>query len=563
MRSLPKLSPFLYFIPLIFIFTINSFSQTYTHAISWINPTKADYPGGRGPDELIIYNQKYPSKNTGTNQYGTEAVVVNNRITQIGQNNSSIPDNGFVISGHGEGSRFLIYYAKVGAIVSYSDKNIKITIDLECLGKEMQYKLDKIQAFYEKSIKTVKGIDNSAIEKRIHAIDKVTPQIDKYYLRRDSLNILKGFKSLDSLLQEILFLCTESPFIEARGVWYRPVEKNKEEIIKTLDRLQRGNFNQIYVETIWNGETIYPGSITSQKKQFKGFDPLKIFIEEGAKRGIEVHAWIHTFFVGYVGKTDKYDIGPILKKHPDWAIKKHDGAKVSNTEYGYLYVCPARPEVQNFLASLYKEVITKYPKLGGLQLDYIRYPENTSLDESSCYCDYCRSEFKKNYGVDPLNITPESDPKLQENWRLWRENNITTFVKRIRNENKNAILSADIFPDTMKSRETKMQDWLLWARRGYLDFIAPMAYSMDAKWIDQKVNEMRSKLGKNRNIYCGLAPFMGLTNEMLVEQINTIRNNSADGVIFFSLADLSDELIDYLKLGPFRERALIPHNYKK
>jgi uncharacterized lipoprotein YddW (UPF0748 family) len=538
------------------------FSQTYTTKITSINPDPNQYPGGRGPDELVIYNPEYTSPKTGTNQYGIEIIVQNGRVTSIGGNNSDIPRDGFVVSGHGSGNKWLAENSKVGAIVVIEKNQIKITIDLECLRKNAQYKIDKTQRNYAFWSSYKNDFDSKPIEKRIADFQKLTSEIDFYYNEGDSLSVVKGLKKVDSILKEILFLTSESPSIEARGVWYRPIEKSKEEIIKTLDKIEKANFNLLFVETIWNGETIYPGKITQQKRQFMHFDPLKIFIEEGAKRGIEVHAWIHTFFVGYVGKTDLYDIGPVLKKHPEWAIKKRDGSKVSKAEDGYLYVCPAKPEVQDFLASLYKEITTKYPKIGGIQLDYIRYPENQSPDESYCYCDFCRSEFLRLYGVDPTTITPEKNPEQWEKWNQWRESNITRFVERIRKENKSSILSADIFPDTTISKKTKMQDWLLWVKNNYIDVIAPMAYTTESKWLDDQIKNMKKIIYNNYRIYCGIAPFLNLDPESLYDQIQTIRENSIGGMVMFSLGYLSDEILYLLKLGPFREKSLIPHKIK-
>jgi uncharacterized lipoprotein YddW (UPF0748 family) len=552
----------LYLLIFIGMINISAFSQTYQIKINKINPGPNQYPGGRGPDELVIYNPDYTSPQTGTNQYGIEITVQNGRVTLVGGNNSVIPKDGFVVSGHGKANQWLSQFSKIGAAVTIIDNSVKMIIDLDCLGKEIQLKINKAQRIVEEASYQNKNIDQDQIGKRIQDLQEITSEIDLAYIKKDSIPVVNGLKKVDSIVKEILYLTAESPMIEARGVWYRPIEKNKAEIIRTLDKMEGANLNLLFLESIWNGETIYPGKITRQKKQFNKFDPLKIFIEEGEKRGIEVHAWIHTFFVGYVGKTDKVDVGPILKNHPDWAIKKRDGLKVSTDEEGYLYVCPAKPEVQDFLASLYSEITEKYPKLGGIQLDYIRYPENSSLTESYCYCDYCRSSFKKLYNSDPMDISPDKDPKLWKKWSDWREANINRFVERIRNENKKTILSADIFPDTAISKTTKMQNWLLWGKNGYLDIVAPMAYTTESKWVGEQMVNMKKMLPRNQLIYCGLAPFLSLSPENLFEQIQTVRANSISGIIMFSLAYLSDEVLHLLKLGPFREKALLPHKYK-
>ena len=67
-----------------------------------INPTETAYPGGRGTDQLVVYTRDYGKPTTGTNPYGTEFVVAGGIVTEFGSNNGRIPEDGFVVSGHGE-----------------------------------------------------------------------------------------------------------------------------------------------------------------------------------------------------------------------------------------------------------------------------------------------------------------------------------------------------------------------------------------------------------------------------------------------------------------------------
>ena len=64
-----------------------------------ISPTN-NFPGHRGPGQLVIYNREY-GKTTGTNEFGKEAVVVDDMVVALTGANSTIPKDGYVISGHG------------------------------------------------------------------------------------------------------------------------------------------------------------------------------------------------------------------------------------------------------------------------------------------------------------------------------------------------------------------------------------------------------------------------------------------------------------------------------
>jgi len=360
------------------------------------------------------------------------------------------------------------------------------------------------------------------------------------------------------MLDEVEYRISLSTSVEGRGVWHRPTEKNSEEISAVVRKLADAGFNMIFLETIWRGETIYPGFITKQKKEFVGFDPLRTYIVEGKKYGVEIHAWIHTFFVGYLGHDEDTSTGPILSEHPDWQLVKRNGEKISKTEPGYLYVNPAHPKVQEFIASLYKEVRTNYPNLAGIQMDYIRYPVNVPLDESSDYSDVSREKFKEYSGVDPLTINPADNPEQWEAWRLWREQNITNFVKKIRWENPEILLSADIFPDIEEALKTKMQNWGDWANKGYVNFLVPMIYTVNSEWVTEAIGKMRGITGEQFPLYIGLAPFLKLTPSQLLLQIELSRESNANGVILFSSSSITDEQLQLLSIGPFRKKALIP-----
>ena len=62
------------------------------------------FPGYRGPNQLVIYKRDF-GRTTGTNEFGKEAVVEDNVVVKLTGANSTIPRNGFVISGHGRGKK--------------------------------------------------------------------------------------------------------------------------------------------------------------------------------------------------------------------------------------------------------------------------------------------------------------------------------------------------------------------------------------------------------------------------------------------------------------------------
>ena len=89
-------------------------------------PSTGTYPGNRGPDELIIYTPNYEKPTTHTNQWGTEAVVRNGMVVKQNDHNTPIPSDGYVVSGHGEASRWIEEYLKSGILTEYDQTAIRI-----------------------------------------------------------------------------------------------------------------------------------------------------------------------------------------------------------------------------------------------------------------------------------------------------------------------------------------------------------------------------------------------------------------------------------------------------
>lgn len=514
-----------------------------------------DYPGGRGEHQLIVYTPAYGKPTTGTNQWGVEAIVKDDIVIAVGGNNSPIAPGHYVLSGHGRARLFITNTIRIGSKITLSDSAVTVSFDAESFRIYAELRHRDLTKKFAQLRPKLSPEERSVVQRSLDTLKALSAgELPSDPGAGDSAYYADGMR----LLTEAEYRISLSPPVEGRGVWHRPKEKNREEIAALVKKFADAGFNMIFVETIWRGETIYPGFITSQKSEFTGFDPLRAYLDEGKKQGVEIHAWIHTFFVGYVGAADDSGTGPILTAHPDWQLVKRNGEKVSRAEPGYLFVNPAHPDAQNFIASLYKEVRTLYPDLAGMQLDYIRYPVNVPLDESSDYSDLSRSEFKKVSGVDPMTINPSEHPAEWEQWRLWREKVITDFVKRIRWENPEVLLSADIFPDIEEAHATKMQNWGEWANKGYVNVLAPMAYTVNTDWVGESIVKMRSVVGEKFPLYVGLAPFMKLTPSTLLQQIEKCREMNVEGIILFAASSLSDEQLRLLSAGPFRTRAATP-----
>ncbi|MGL5347595.1 MAG: glycoside hydrolase family 10 protein [Peptostreptococcaceae bacterium] len=553
------------------------------------------YPGFRGQDQLIIYTSEYEMETTGTNDYGAEIVVEGTLeegvIVSKGGNNNKIPEEGYILSGHGEAASFLVNDGMIGASVSVDMENDNVVISIT--PKSL---LVSAKSSYEDASKSLEDaklrlldIDYEESEinlKRSEEHLKNATELAKIIEMGDTssevqFKFLDEVEAIEKTSLNTQYFATESRVVDARGLWHRPSETNLQQVTKTLDELKENNINMLFIETLYDGYTIYPtkNEVITQRDNFKnanygeyGNDLLKAFVEEGKKRGIEVHTWVHTFRAG-----DK-EINPILsqEEYEDWTLINYNNTELTIYEDDYYFMDPANPEVRNCLTEIYKEIASNYD-VDGIQLDYIRYPVGKYKSDSGYgkNDDSTMNQFRKEYNISSdTDIRELMDKDKNQDWKVWedrwnefKQGKITTFVKDVSEEleiiNKDILVSTAIFPNIEEAKMSKMQDWPKWVENGYIDLTAPMAYYKDAQTVKEDVTEMVEYVGGNCLNYAGIAPtFVGLIAPENRTHVKAALEGKAQGTIVFASQNLLgiQDVQHVLKSSTHRENAITPHS---
>lgn len=539
--------------------------------IDRINPTVSNnskgayYPGQRGANQLIVYTKEYGSR-TGTNEFGSEAVVINGRVTQLNGADSIIPYNGFVISGHGSAKNWINENITIGTQVFLDKQNNEIRTFITP---------DSFIFAAEEKIKEVLSI--------MHYYELNNPCYDRSeaenYLKKAKHNLKKAQKDSDEVQKYAKIASamankaieTALPYYpnEFKGIWIRPTETTVGQIKNTLDKIEKAGINNIFLETYFHGKTIYPSEVlekyglTNQREEFIGFDPLQVWIKEAHKRDIKIHVWFESFYIGNKYSVD--DEKHIINAYPQWLNKtkaKYNSQEPvsSLSEHNGYFIDPANPEVQQYLIALLNEIVYKY-RPDGINLDYIRYPQSIQEkfpkyeDANWGYTEYARKEFKEIYKVDPINVK-----KRTQDWYLWakyRQNKISQFVKEARKITKiNKItLTAVIFPDRQRSLETKMQDWKNWSVNNLVDGFTPLILTCDNKTASFLINDIKTNSSYRTDIYPGLfVTFMNGSTDDLLKQIHETRKLDASGFVLFDYAHLENKYVDVLQAGAFNSK---------
>ena len=544
------------------ILSETSFKISSINPVAGVAKSGNFYPGGRGANQLVVYNSKFGSR-TGTNEFGAEAIVINNTVVRISGADSIIPKNGFVISGHGKAKKWINENIIVGSKLYVDSQNMILNAYLTndsfiYATKEKIKEIDQMMRYYkDNDIYYDDSIAHSYITKALDNLKRANKKPDDTQ-KYSSLAISNANKAMQYAL----------PYYknEFKGVWLRPKEKTKEDIEKTLDKVKKAGIETIFLETYYQGKTIFPSEtfakygVQPQRPEFIGFDPLEIYITEAHKRGLKVYIWFETFYAG--NENPMNNPMNVISVYPCWAnvtrMKYNSPTPVASlSEHNGYFLDPANPEVHTYLLTLLEEIITKY-KPDGINLDYIRYPQSiaakfTGYELSNWgYTEYARNEFKEAMKIDPIDLkygTPQWDA-----WAGYRQNKITSFVfkaKQLTSKYK-IPLTAVIFPDRFQSMEVKMQDWKTWSDYNYIDGFTPLILTCDKDTAIYLINDIRINSSPRTKIYPGLfVAFMNGNPDDLLRQLHESRKLKASGIVLFDFAHLEKKYTDVLLTNAF------------
>jgi uncharacterized lipoprotein YddW (UPF0748 family) len=497
----------------------------------------------RGADELIIYNG---SGNTKTNCYGFEACVLDGRVISCGKNNNLIPDEGFVVSGHGMAAEFLANSICVGAKAEIDEENLVFGVEIDedaklieaesllyVIRKRIAERVAENSTFDKEKVESLIGEAATALEKR--EFDKIKPICEQAY-----------------------YYTAKSVKDEVRAVWHRPHERSDEEVEKTVLSLCDAGFNLLLIETNYEGyanaQRCVHDYLPIRKRYEDGFDVIGSFVKICKKHGMKIHCWFEDFFFGVEG----YGC-PMAEIHPEWMARRKDGGLLHDAFDNFYFLNPALDEVQEFLLGCIKEILDNYD-FDGFQLDYIRYPVIHGVDRSAGFEPQTKAMFLKDTGIDVDGI-PSTGCDDWKKFLDWRAEKITKYVSSVRElileyraKGRNIELSTAVFGDPVEAINLKCQNWQYWVKQCWLDAIYPMAYLNDAEDVGNEVAYMVRNYGEAPNI-SGISP---MYNKLPViestKQVEECRKAGAVGVAFFCAASNTEEQLNTLKIGVFRDR---------
>ena len=335
---------------------------------------------------------------------------------------------------------------------------------------------------------------------------------------------------------------------EFRGVWnHDGLGWYPGDWPRTCSELAAGHINALFANMLWGGLAHYPSDVLPRSTTFRRQgDLMAAALKAAHANGLQFHAWAVCWNPGSAAPEE-------------FLAKLKKAGRLQQTADGKImpWLSPSHPENVEMLLSAYEEVVRRYP-IDGLHLDYIRYS-----DRSVDYSPAAKAAFEKWRGGSvfgwPKSVQPGG--MAAREFELFRSQTITAFVRevsqRVRKIRPEIKISAAVFAGYPECIASVGQDWAVWLKNGYVDFVCPMNYTADtALFLSRSATHLALPNATGR-VYEGLgitASECQLRPDQAVEQIVGLRKLGATGFVFFDLSrPLHDEILPYLRLGVLRE----------
>ncbi|MEA2596123.1 MAG: hypothetical protein QOF01_2592 [Thermomicrobiales bacterium] len=368
-----------------------------------------------------------------------------------------------------------------------------------------------------------------------------------------------------------------SPKLEARALWVNRFEYDSaDDIVRVMERAAEANFNIVYFQVRGAADAFYRSTIEPCAVGLCGrlggeppYDPLEVAVEEGTKRGLEVHAWLNALAGWSSGseescalltQPDEEKPRHLLLQHPSWGVVDAEGHPlVCPNEQEYVYLSPSHTEVRTQLGRVAADVAKRY-RVRGIHLDRIRLPgRDWSYDETS---------------LEAFGRDPEAEPEAWDDFRrgLVNETVKATF-DAMREVDPTLVLSASIWElyrdrwewGAVGGYEGYFQDPRAWAKGGYLDVAVAMTYDpieekrcARADWdclVEDHVAGIQE--ASDRHVYAGIAAWHGA--DEIERAVEIGRRHGVAGFSIYSYSQIEQRnLWTFLADGPFKEAAEIP-----
>lgn len=274
----------------------------------------------------------------------------------------------------------------------------------------------------------------------------------------------------------------DNPKREFRGAWLhiigqsqymnKTTEQNKKYIEDQLDKLQAAGCNAVIFQVRPTADAFYPSELEPWtawaagkrgKAPYPEWDPMQFTLEEAHKRGMEFHAWLNPYRV----TSDPKEMLPanhMVNRHPDRFVRY--GGKV--------YFDPAYGENREFICSVVEDILGRYD-VDGIHIDDYFYPypeQGKKFNDDMSYAKFGNGQNRGDWRRSNVNLLIEQLHGTIKAAKPWVRFGVSPFGiwRNKMNDSRGSESNG------LQNYDDLYADVLLWAEKGWVDYLAPQLY---------------------------------------------------------------------------------------
>jgi len=347
----------------------------------------------------------------------------------------------------------------------------------------------------------------------------------------------------------------------AKGVWVtcfseKKVLYSKESAFEAVKFCKKKGINEIYLQLYRSGRSYYDTKINDRASyeamiKSAGVDVIDIILKEAQRCNIKVFSWVNVLSVGKSRDADVIKkLGNSILTLDQYLRSPMRTEYINESDKYYLrdeqlFLEPGDPRVAEYSKGIIDDIITRYPGLSGVHLDYVRYPHpipyipRTSFNKFGLTYGYGEENikrFKEKTGLDPMKMNYDNENSLI--WDNWKRDQVTNLVSGlssyVKSKYKNMLVSCAVLPSPEIAYSVAFQNWPGWLEKGIVDYVITMNYTKNTEYAVQVSKSALSQQAKGR-VYIGIGNFL-MKNDphALSEQEKAIESLNPDGIAYFS-----------------------------
>jgi uncharacterized lipoprotein YddW (UPF0748 family) len=347
-----------------------------------------------------------------------------------------------------------------------------------------------------------------------------------------------------SLLTANIFMAAQGVHaneLPQREMFVSVIEKpqvlsNRDEISKLVSFAKATHIRVLYIQIYRANQTWFASTIgdsTPYKTALKsvGEDPLALLIKKAHAHGIEVHAWLN--LLSLAKNTD----APLLKKYGPGILTKSADTKKTLEDYKIdeqYFLEPGDLRIHQELVNLVTEILSAYPKLDGIQFDYIRYPDTHPVYG---YTKNNTERFKMTTGASRIT---DDDPA----WKKWKRDQVTALLKKLirkaRSIKPGIHLSTTGCMGYIRAYEEAFQDWPSWVNAGLVEYVTIMSYPDSTPEFVKNITDAKKRVHDFSKVHVGIGVYKLLQDpESFAQQLSLCQGSQSGACVFFYYSNLA------------------------